>query len=210
MTRADKDKPVVLSTIYTRTGDDGTTALSDLSRTSKTDPRLAAYADAEEANAAIGLALAYGTLAPEIVEVLGRVQNELFDLGADLATPAVDTPEFPPLRVEPSYVAWLEEQCDRFNAELNPLRSFILPGGDPATAQLHVARVTVRRAERSAPGRPCRPTTTSARCPPRTSIACRTCCSSCAGPPTTAPRSCGSREARDNGSARTARQATSR
>ncbi|GAA3471096.1 cob(I)yrinic acid a,c-diamide adenosyltransferase [Nonomuraea roseola] len=150
MTRADKDKPVVLSTIYTRTGDDGTTALSDLSRTSKTDPRLAAYADAEEANAAIGLALAYGTLAPEIVEVLGRVQNELFDLGADLATPAVDTPEFPPLRVEPSYVAWLEEQCDRFNAELNPLRSFILPGGDPATAQLHVARVTVRRAERSA------------------------------------------------------------
>ncbi|MGW4473533.1 cob(I)yrinic acid a,c-diamide adenosyltransferase [Nonomuraea sp. NPDC004354] len=150
MTRADKDKPVVLSTIYTRTGDDGTTALSDLSRTSKTDPRLAAYADAEEANAAIGLALSYGTLAPEIAEVLRRVQNELFDLGADLATPLVDNPEFPPLRVEPSYIEWLESQCDRFNADLEPLRSFILPGGDPATAQLHVARVTVRRAERSA------------------------------------------------------------
>ncbi|MFE3453222.1 cob(I)yrinic acid a,c-diamide adenosyltransferase [Nonomuraea sp. NPDC059194] len=150
MTRADKDKPVVLSKIYTRTGDDGTTALSDLSRTSKTDPRLAAYADAEEANAAIGLALAYGTLSPEITDVLGRVQNELFDLGADLATPLVDSPEFPPLRVEPSYIAWLESQCDHFNAELQPLRSFILPGGDLATAQLHVARVTVRRAERSA------------------------------------------------------------
>ncbi|MEU7001305.1 cob(I)yrinic acid a,c-diamide adenosyltransferase [Nonomuraea sp. NPDC046570] len=150
MTRADKDKPVVLSKIYTRTGDDGTTALSDLSRTTKTDPRLAAYADVEEANAHLGVALAYGTLSPEITEVLGRVQNELFDLGADLATPVVEQPEWPPLRVEPSYVAWLESQCDRFNEELKPLRSFILPGGDPATAQLHVARVTVRRAERTA------------------------------------------------------------
>ncbi|MFI6298710.1 cob(I)yrinic acid a,c-diamide adenosyltransferase [Nonomuraea sp. NPDC050790] len=150
MTRADKDKPVVLSKIYTRTGDDGTTALADMSRAPKTDPRLAAYADAEEANAAIGLALSFGTLAPEIAQVLGRVQNELFDLGADLATPVVAEPEFPPLRVEASYVAWLEEQCDAFNDRLKPLRSFILPGGDPATAQLHVARVTVRRAERTA------------------------------------------------------------
>ncbi|MBB5079932.1 cob(I)yrinic acid a,c-diamide adenosyltransferase [Nonomuraea endophytica] len=149
MTRADKDKPVVLSKIYTRTGDDGTTALADMSRAPKTDPRLAAYADAEEANAAIGLALAFGTLAPEIARVLGRVQNELFDLGADLATPVVAEPEFPPLRVEASYVEWLEAQCDAFNAQLKPLRSFILPGGDPATAQLHVARVTVRRAERT-------------------------------------------------------------
>ncbi|WP_157249918.1 cob(I)yrinic acid a,c-diamide adenosyltransferase [Nonomuraea typhae] len=149
MTRADKDKPVVLSKIYTRTGDDGTTALADMSRTPKTDPRLAAYADTEEANAAIGLALSFGTLGPEITEVLGRVQNELFDLGADLATPVVAEPEFPPLRVEASYVEWLEAQCDAFNAKLKPLRSFILPGGDPATAQLHVARVTVRRAERS-------------------------------------------------------------
>ncbi|MFI6392189.1 cob(I)yrinic acid a,c-diamide adenosyltransferase [Nonomuraea sp. NPDC050547] len=150
MTRADKDKPVVLSKIYTRTGDDGTTALADMSRAPKTDSRLAAYADAEEANAAIGLALSFGTLAPEIAQVLGRVQNELFDLGADLATPVVAEPEFPPLRVEASYVEWLEARCDAFNAQLEPLRSFILPGGDPATAQLHVARVTVRRAERTA------------------------------------------------------------
>jgi cob(I)alamin adenosyltransferase len=150
MTRADKDNPVVLSKIYTRTGDDGTTALGDMSRTAKTDPRLAAYADVEEANAAIGLALAFGTLPEEIVEVLGRVQNELFDLGADLACPVVADPEFPPLRVEASYVEWLEARCDEFNARLKPLRSFILPGGTPATAQLHVARTVVRRAERTA------------------------------------------------------------
>ncbi|MBB5777870.1 cob(I)yrinic acid a,c-diamide adenosyltransferase [Nonomuraea jabiensis] len=149
MTRADKDKPVVLSRIYTRAGDDGTTALSDMSRASKTDPRLAAYADVEEANAHLGLALSFRTLPADLVEVLARVQNELFDVGADLATPVVEEPEFPPLRVEQSYVDWLEEQCDRFNADLKPLRSFVLPGGDPATAALHVARVTVRRAERS-------------------------------------------------------------
>ncbi|MDP4504742.1 cob(I)yrinic acid a,c-diamide adenosyltransferase [Nonomuraea turcica] len=150
MTRADKDKPVVLSRIYTRTGDDGTTALSDMSRASKTDPRLAAYADVEEANAHLGVAMSHGTLPADLVEVLVRIQNELFDLGADLATPVVDDPEFPPLRVEQPYIDRLEEQCDRFNAGLKPLRSFILPGGDPATAALHVARVTVRRAERSA------------------------------------------------------------
>lgn len=150
MTRADKDKPVVLSKIYTRTGDDGTTSLSDMSRTAKTDVRLAAYADVEEANAHLGVALSFGTLGEDIVAVLSRVQNELFDLGADLATPVVASPAFPPLRVEPSYVEWLESQCDLFNESLKPLRSFILPGGDPATAQLHVARVTVRRAERSA------------------------------------------------------------
>jgi cob(I)alamin adenosyltransferase len=149
MTRADKDKPVVLSRIYTRTGDDGMTTLSDLSRTSKTDPRLAAYADVEEANAHLGLAMSHGTLSAELVAVLVRVQNELFDLGADLATPIAENPEFPPLRVEQSYVDWLEEQCDLFNEELKPLRSFILPGGDPATAALHLARVTVRRAERT-------------------------------------------------------------
>ncbi|GGP04892.1 cob(I)yrinic acid a,c-diamide adenosyltransferase [Nonomuraea glycinis] len=149
MTRADKDKPVVLSRIYTRTGDDGTTTLSDLSRTSKTDSRLAAYADVEEANAHLGLAMSHGTLSADLVAVLVRVQNELFDLGADLATPIAENPEFPPLRVEQSYVDWLEEQCDRFNEDLKPLRSFILPGGDPATAALHLARVTVRRAERT-------------------------------------------------------------
>jgi cob(I)alamin adenosyltransferase len=149
MTRADKDNPVVLSKIYTRTGDDGTTALGDMSRTGKTDPRLAAYADVEEANAALGVALSFG-LAADITEVLGRVQNELFDLGADLACPVRDNPEFPPLRIEASYIDRLEEQCDHFNARLEPLRSFILPGGTPATAHLHVARTVVRRAERTA------------------------------------------------------------
>lgn len=149
MTRADKDKPVVLSRIYTRVGDDGTTALADLSRTSKTDPRLAAYADVEEANAHLGLALSHGTLPADLVTVLQRVQNELFDLGADLATPVRENPEFPPLRVEQSSIDWLEKECDRFNERLQPLRSFILPGGDPATAALHLARVTVRRAERT-------------------------------------------------------------
>lgn len=148
--RRDDDKPVVLSRIYTRTGDAGTTALNDMSRIPKTDTRLAAYADVEEANAHLGLALSFGTLPAELVELLSRVQNELFDVGADLATPVVPEPEFPPLRVEQSYVDRLEEQCDRFNADLRPLRSFILPGGDPATAALHVARVTVRRAERTA------------------------------------------------------------
>ncbi|MFI0422170.1 cob(I)yrinic acid a,c-diamide adenosyltransferase [Spongiactinospora sp. 9N601] len=149
MTRTDKDKPVVLSRIYTRTGDDGTTNLVDMSRARKTDTRLAAYADVEEANAAIGLAIAAG-LDPAIARVLGRIQNELFDLGADLATPVTENPEFPPLRVEESYIAWLERRCDEFNERLEPLRSFILPGGTPATAHLHLARTIVRRAERSA------------------------------------------------------------
>ncbi|WP_433350003.1 cob(I)yrinic acid a,c-diamide adenosyltransferase [Microtetraspora malaysiensis] len=150
MTRADNDKPVVLSKIYTKTGDDGTTTLGDMSRTSKTDPRLAAYADVEEANAAIGVALAIGALPGDIPAVLRRVQNELFDLGADLCAPVKENPEYPPLRVEESYITWLEEQCDRFNADLKPLRSFILPGGTPGVALLHVARTVVRRAERTA------------------------------------------------------------
>ncbi|MFC4057435.1 cob(I)yrinic acid a,c-diamide adenosyltransferase [Planomonospora corallina] len=154
MTRGDRDNPVVLSKIYTRTGDDGTTALGDMSRTRKTDPRLAAYADVEEANAAIGLVLAFGrafgALDDDIAAVLSRIQNELFDVGADLCAPVVENPEFPPLRVEPSYVEWLEARCDEFNERLTPLRSFILPGGAPAVAQLHVARTAVRRAERTA------------------------------------------------------------
>jgi cob(I)alamin adenosyltransferase len=153
MTRADRDQPVVLSKIYTRTGDDGTTALGDMSRARKTDPRLAAYADVEEANAAIGVALATGSvdgsLDEDITRVLVRIQNELFDVGADLCTPVVESPEFPPLRVEPSYVEWLEERCDEFNERLKPLRSFILPGGTPVVAQLHVARTVTRRAERT-------------------------------------------------------------
>jgi cob(I)alamin adenosyltransferase len=140
---------VNLTRIYTRTGDDGTTALGDMSRTAKTDSRIAAYADANEANAAIGVALATGDLAEEVRAVLTRVQNDLFDVGADLATPVVENPEFPPLRVEQSYVDKLEEDCDRFLATLEKLRSFILPGGTPGAALLHHACTVVRRAERS-------------------------------------------------------------
>jgi cob(I)alamin adenosyltransferase len=140
---------VNLTRIYTRTGDDGTTALGDMSRTAKTDSRIAAYADANEANAVIGVALALGTLTDEVAAVLVRVQNDLFDVGADLATPVVPDPAHPPLRVEQSYVDRLEADCDRFLADLEKLRSFILPGGTPGAALLHQACTVVRRAERS-------------------------------------------------------------
>jgi cob(I)alamin adenosyltransferase len=140
---------VNLTRIYTRTGDRGTTALGDMSRVAKTDPRISAYADANEANAAIGTAIALGGLDEEIVKVLVRVQNDLFDVGADLSTPVVEKPEFPPLRVEQFYIDKLEEDCDRFNEELEKLRSFILPGGTPGAALLHQACTVVRRAERS-------------------------------------------------------------
>ncbi|MFL6051934.1 MAG: cob(I)yrinic acid a,c-diamide adenosyltransferase [Actinoallomurus sp.] len=143
------DQPVVLSKIYTRTGDDGTTALGDMSRTAKTDPRLAAYADVDEANSAIGVALAMGDVPEDITALLIRVQNDLFDVGADLCTPVVADPEFPPLRVTEDYVTRLENACDEHNADLPTLRSFILPGGTPAAALLHVARTVVRRAERT-------------------------------------------------------------
>lgn len=144
-----RDNPVVLSRIYTRTGDDGTTALGDASRTRKTDPRLAAYADVEEANAAIGTALALGALPENVAALLTRVQNDLFDVGADLCAPVVPEPQYPPLRVEESYIERLEQACDEHNAELPTLRSFILPGGTPGAALLHVARTVTRRAERS-------------------------------------------------------------
>lgn len=140
---------VNLTRIYTRTGDTGTTALGDMSRTAKTDSRIAAYADANEANAAIGVALALGELPQEITSVLVRVQNDLFDVGADLATPVVEDPEFPPLRVEQSYVDKLEADCDAFLQDLEKLRSFILPGGTPGAALLHQACTVVRRAERA-------------------------------------------------------------
>ncbi|MBT2209224.1 MULTISPECIES: cob(I)yrinic acid a,c-diamide adenosyltransferase [Actinomadura] len=145
-----RETPVVLSQIYTRTGDDGTTALGDASRTPKTDPRLSAYADVEEANAAIGVALALGSLPEPLVALLTRVQNDLFDVGADLCAPVVPDPRYPPLRVDPSYIERLEADCDEHNADLDPLRSFILPGGTPGAALLHVARTVTRRAERSA------------------------------------------------------------
>lgn len=140
---------VNLTRIYTRTGDSGTTALGDMSRTTKTDLRIAAYADVNEANAVIGTAVALGELSEEIRAVLVRVQNDLFDVGADLATPVVDDPEHPQLRVEQSYVDRLETDCDRFLEGLEKLRSFILPGGTPGAALLHQACTVVRRAERS-------------------------------------------------------------
>ncbi|EYT83864.1 MULTISPECIES: cob(I)yrinic acid a,c-diamide adenosyltransferase [unclassified Streptomyces] len=140
---------VNLTRIYTRTGDQGTTALGDMSRTAKTDLRISAYADANEANAVIGTALALGALDAAVAEVLTRVQNDLFDVGADLSTPVVENPQYPPLRVEQFYIDRLEEDCDRFNAELDKLRSFILPGGTPGAALLHQACTVVRRAERS-------------------------------------------------------------
>jgi cob(I)alamin adenosyltransferase len=140
---------VNLTRIYTRTGDQGSTALGDMSRTAKTDSRIAAYADASEANAAIGVALALGDLPEEVAKVLARVQNDLFDVGADLATPVVENPEYPQLRVQQTYIDKLEADCDRFLADLEKLRSFILPGGAPGAALLHQACTVVRRAERS-------------------------------------------------------------
>ncbi|MER5362423.1 cob(I)yrinic acid a,c-diamide adenosyltransferase [Streptomyces sp. NPDC002785] len=145
---------VNLTRIYTRTGDQGTTALGDMSRTAKTDLRISAYADTNEANAVIGTAIALGQLSEDVVKVLVRVQNDLFDVGADLSTPVVQDPELvkkmaPPLRVEQSYIDKLEADCDHFLEQLEKLRSFILPGGTPGAALLHQACTVVRRAERS-------------------------------------------------------------
>ena len=151
MARNVRENPVVLSQIYTRTGDEGTTALADGARVPKTDSRLAAYANAEEANCAIGAALTFGDLPAEVTAVLRRVQNELFDAGADLANPVSDAPPaYPPLRITEEYVQRLEAECDAFNENLPVLRSFILPGGSPGATLLHTARVVTRRAERSA------------------------------------------------------------
>lgn len=141
---------VHLTRIYTRTGDDGTTGLSDMSRVAKTDARLVAYADCDEANAAIGAALALGHPDTQITDVLRQIQNDLFDAGADLSTPIVENPKHPPLRIAQSYIDRLEGWCDAYNAGLPALKSFVLPGGPPLSALLHVARTVVRRAERSA------------------------------------------------------------
>lgn len=141
---------VNLTRIYTKTGDDGTTSLGDMSRTSKNDPRLEAYATVDEANSSIGVVLALGQLADaEIIKLLIRIQNDMFDVGADLCTPVVDKPEFEPLRVLESQIVFIEEQIDKYNAELKPLKSFVLPSGTPAAALLHVARTVTRRAERT-------------------------------------------------------------
>jgi cob(I)alamin adenosyltransferase len=141
---------VNLTRIYTRTGDAGRTRLGDNSETTKTDLRLAAYADVDELNSQIGYALAVVSLPDDVVAVLTTVQNDLFDVGADLSTPVVEAPEWPPLRVEPEYVDRLERWCDQYNAGLEALRSFILPGGTPGAAALHVCRTVARRAERAA------------------------------------------------------------
>ncbi len=140
---------VHLTRIYTRTGDDGTTGLGDLSRVRKTSPRLTAYADVDEANSSLGVVLALGSPPPEVADLLGQVQNDLFDVGADLSTPVRPDPKHPPLRVTPDYTARLEQACDTYNARLEKLSSFVLPGGTPAAALLHVSRTVVRRAERS-------------------------------------------------------------
>jgi cob(I)alamin adenosyltransferase len=140
---------VHLTRIYTKTGDDGTTGLGDFSRVPKTDVRLAAYADVDECNAAIGVVLSVGSPSEAVATVLRSVQNDLFDVGADLCTPVTPDPEYPPLRVTPEYTARLEAACDTYNARLEKLSSFILPGGTPAAALLHVSRTVVRRAERS-------------------------------------------------------------
>jgi len=141
---------VHLSRIYTRTGDDGTSGLSDFSRVEKNDPRLMAYADCDEANATIGVAVALGQPDESLHAVLTRIQNDLFDAGADLATPIVDNPVREPLRITEAYIERLESWCDEYNETLPPLNSFILPGGTSLSALLHVARTVSRRAERSA------------------------------------------------------------
>lgn len=141
---------VNLTRIYTRTGDAGETRLGDMSVTTKTDLRLRAYADVDEANAHLGVAVATGGLDDDVVAVLTHVQNDLFDVGADFCTPVVENPEFPPLRIEQDYVDRLEAWCDSYNADLPALRSFIINGGTAGAAHLHVARTVVRRAERSA------------------------------------------------------------
>jgi cob(I)alamin adenosyltransferase len=141
---------VNLTRIYTRTGDEGQTRLGDMSQTSKNDLRLHAYADVDEANAQIGVAVALGSLDDDVVAVLTRIQNDLFDVGADFCTPIVENPEFPPLRIEQDYIDRLEGWCDRYNEDLANLRSFILNGGTAGAALLHVARTVTRRAERAA------------------------------------------------------------
>ncbi len=158
-----------LTRIYTKTGDSGSTALGDFSRVPKTHPRIAAFADVDETNCALGVALALGKLPSNIRAVIAAIQNDLFDVGADLCVPdnradddkgsegpeGSETPEDSahatpaPLRVTSEQVLRLEQWCDEFNASLAPLTSFILPGGTPAAALLHTARAVARRADRS-------------------------------------------------------------
>lgn len=137
---------VKLTKIYTRTGDKGDTGLADGARVPKYSPRVAAYGAVDEANAVLGLCRLHA--ADDLDAALARVQNDLFDVGADLATPEQEAPRYEPLRVTDAQVRWLEQEIDRRNAGLGTLRSFILPGGSPLAAHLHHARTVVRRAER--------------------------------------------------------------
>ena len=141
---------VILNKIYTKTGDDGTTALGSGERRKKYDPRVVAYGSVDETNAAIGMARLYTSDDRVLDDMLQRIQNDLFDLGADLATPESDAPpEVEPLRIIDSQVLRIEGDIDRINKDLDPLRSFVLPGGSKAAACLHLARTISRRAERN-------------------------------------------------------------
>lgn len=142
---------VKLTKIYTRTGDEGLTGLSDFSRVRKTDPRIEAYADVDEANSAIGVAvaLAQNEFDEETLHLLSQIQNDLFDLGADLSNPLNEFYEYEPLRVDAIWVDALEAAIDKYNSQLEKLDSFILPGGSGLAAGLHLARTVVRRAERA-------------------------------------------------------------
>jgi cob(I)alamin adenosyltransferase len=139
---------VNLTRIYTRLGDGGETHLGDMSRVPKTDPRIEAYGTVDELNSQLGLTTAVAGLDQRFAGWLVRIQNDLFDVGADIAAP--EDPERERLRVAPEQTAWLEERCDEVNATLAPLKSFVLPGGTPPAAHLHVCRTVCRRAERLA------------------------------------------------------------
>ncbi len=149
---------VNLTRIYTKLGDSGETHLGDMSRVSKLHPRVEAYGTVDELNSTLGVALLQPGLPDKVTAWLQRVQNDLLDLGADLSVPGAapdageqaDTDSRPRLRVTPQYTEWLEGACDEINATLAPLRSFVIPGGTPASAQLHVCRTVCRRAERRA------------------------------------------------------------
>jgi cob(I)alamin adenosyltransferase len=142
---------VKLTKIYTRTGDEGITGLSNFSRVRKTDPRIEAYADVDEANSAIGVAvsLAVNEFDQDTLDLLSQIQNDLFDLGADLSNPLNEHYEYEPLRVDAVWIDALEAAIDKYNAELEKLDSFIIPGGSGLAAGLHLARTVVRRAERA-------------------------------------------------------------
>lgn len=141
--------PVRITRVYTRTGDDGTTGLGDFSRTAKTDSRLVAYADTDEAGALIGVVVASSDLPGDVATLLRRIQNDLFDVGADLCLPLAESYSYEPLRVQQVWIDELESSIDHYNEALPKLTTFVLAGPTLASAQLHVARTVVRRAERA-------------------------------------------------------------